>query len=210
MEKKYDRQEIVDMFKNRYMSTTQIGAIYNCSPRTIRRILVEEGISNPSMGKTWTDTEKEIVKSLYESGKKLSEIADALKVSCAQVTLLVRANNWSRNRAIPKIISAMNKEGKTLLEISLATGWTEENIAHWIDAKRKEKKTKTVYVRPQQDQHGLITQICPICSRPMAKFAWSNWAYKQNYKGRNYYFCSWSHLRQFQRDHAGKKDKLCV
>lgn len=59
MEKKYDRQEIVDMFKNRYMSTTQIGAIYNCSPRTIRRILVEEGISNPSMGKTWTDTEKE-------------------------------------------------------------------------------------------------------------------------------------------------------
>lgn len=53
------------------------------------------------------------------------------------------------------------------------------------------------------DWYGHVKRKCPVCKKVF--FARTNWAYISGYKAAQKYYCSWSHLRQAQKEMEKKK-----
>lgn len=53
------------------------------------------------------------------------------------------------------------------------------------------------------DWYGHVKRKCPVCKKVF--FARTNWAYISGYKAAREYYCSWSHLRQAQKEMEKKK-----
>ena len=204
------------------MTVTEIAEKIHVNRAYVYKLIARFGIKYERVTK-YTNESLNHIQSLFDQGLTIEQVAAELHSTYNAVQYAVRKYHLKiseTTRVVPKLMRIRSQYFTEHMSVSaIADSWgvTEEDMRqymteHKILGRKTENflKNKCNTEVPENYFEDWF-HTCPVCNKSFAVRDCQTYAYKiVNYKTKgfkSYYFCSWSCIQKYRKDHPTNKPK---
>lgn len=199
----------------------EIAETLNVQPRYVYRLISKYGIDYLRQTK-YSDKMLKQIQDLCNQGLTIEQVADEMHTTYNAISWAMRRYHIDKpevKRPMPKLMQIRSQyftEHKSVSEIATIWGTTEEEMLKYMSENKFFHKTTKKMISHEAGEEipdSLFDdwfRTCPVCGRQYSIRDRSSYAYKLTHYSKKdgtkvKYFCSWTCIQKFRREHTKKR-----